>query len=259
MTPYRIGLVVPSSNVTIEAELPRLLARHRHATFTFHASRMRMKTVSAEELTAMNAQRERCVDEVADADVDAIVYGCLVAIMTAGHSAHEQVERAISRQLRERGRASGVLSSAGALVEALHALRARRVALVTPYVRPLAEQVSGYLAAEGFGVSALAALGEPDNARVARISGERVMAAARGLDLSGADVLVISACVQMPSLDVIERAEAEFGLPVISAGTAGAWVLLRRLGLTASLPGAGRLLATPEFRESAPSATTANI
>lgn len=45
-TPIRVGLIVPSSNVTIETELPALLARHESATFTFHSSRMRMQEVS---------------------------------------------------------------------------------------------------------------------------------------------------------------------------------------------------------------------
>src|SRR5258708_39405925 len=52
-TPIRVGLIVPSSNVTIETELPALLARHESATFTFHSSRMRMQEVSEEELQTM--------------------------------------------------------------------------------------------------------------------------------------------------------------------------------------------------------------
>ena len=28
MTPYRVGLIVPSSNVTMETEIPALLSRH---------------------------------------------------------------------------------------------------------------------------------------------------------------------------------------------------------------------------------------
>lgn len=56
MTAHRIGLIVPSSNVTVETEVPALLARHADARFSFHSSRMRMHTVSPEELRAMNAQ-----------------------------------------------------------------------------------------------------------------------------------------------------------------------------------------------------------
>jgi maleate isomerase len=83
---------------------------------------------------------------------------------------------------------------------------------------------------------------EPDNAAVARIAGERILAAARTLDLTKADVLILSACVQMPSLSLIELTEAEFGVPVLSAATATAFTLLHRLGLPTVLPGAGRLL-----------------
>jgi maleate isomerase len=47
----------------------------------------------------------------------------------------------------------------------------------------------------------------------------------------------------MPSLDLITEAERRFGLPVLSAATAGAYTLLRRLDLDPTLPGAGQLLA----------------
>jgi maleate isomerase len=242
---HRIGLVVPSSNVTVETELPLLLGRHAGADFSFHASRMRMHTVSPEQLRAMNAQRERCVLELGDAGVEAILYACLVALMAGGPGEHQRVESAVAEQLAAGGSGAVVRSSAGALVEGLRALGARRIALVTPYLRPLAEQVVAYLTAEGFEVSGWRALEVADNAEVGRIPGDRVMNAARDLDLRGADALVISACVQMPSLALIGAAESEFGVPVLSAATAGAFSLLRSLGLPAELPGAGRLLRPP--------------
>ncbi|WP_116706873.1 maleate cis-trans isomerase family protein [Actinomycetospora cinnamomea] len=224
--------------------MPALLTRHPSASFSFHASRMRMHRVSAEELAAMNAQRERCVDELADAGVDAVLYACLVAIMAQGPGEHRRVEELVRAQTAARGQDPALVSSAGALVDALAALSARRIALVTPYVRPLAEQVVAYLEAEGLEVVDWAALEVADNAEVGCIPGDRVLAAARGLDLGGADALVISACVQMPSLPLIPRAEEEFGLPVLSAATAGAFCLLRGLGLPIELPDAGALLRT---------------
>lgn len=242
MQSHRIGLIVPSSNVTVETEMPALLARHRDASFSFHASRMRMHTVSPEQLRAMNAQRERCVMEVADASVDAVLYACLVALMVGGPGEHQRVEAGVAEQLATGGSEAKVRSSAGALVEALHALGAHTIGLVTPYLRPLAEKVVEYLEAEGFAVSDWRALEVADNAEVGCIPGERVMAAARELDLTGVDALVISACVQMPSLDLIDAAEEEFGLPVLSAATAGAYSLLAALDLSVDIPGAGRLL-----------------
>lgn len=242
MSHTRIGLVVPSSNVTVETEMPAILARHATAEFSFHASRMRMAKVSPAQLAAMNAQRERCVIELGDARPDVILYACLVAIMATGLGEHRRVESLVAEQLAAGGSETKVRSSAGALVEAVHALGATRIALVTPYMRPLAEQVVAYLEAEGFEVVDWRALEVEDNHEVGCIPGERVLDAARSLDLSRADALIISACVQMPSLDLVESAEQEFGIPVLSAATAGAYSILRSAGLPVDIPGAGSLL-----------------
>ncbi|KXX59490.1 maleate cis-trans isomerase family protein [Rhodococcus sp. LB1] len=239
---HRIGLVVPSSNVTVETEMPALLNRHADARFSFHSSRMRMQSVSPEQLRAMNAQRERCILELGDAGVDAILYACLVALMSVGPGEHQRVEGLIAEQLATGGSEAAIRSSAGALVEALRAVHAERIVLVTPYMRPLAEQVVAYIEAEGIQVSDWRALEVADNAEVGCIPGDRVMDAARSLDRTGADALVISACVQMPSLDLVQAAEDEFGLPVLSAATAGVYSLLRALDLPVDIPGAGGLL-----------------
>jgi hypothetical protein len=56
--------------VTMETELPELFAR-RNERFTFHSARMRMTTVSAKTLAAMDSHSDRCAVELADADCDA--------------------------------------------------------------------------------------------------------------------------------------------------------------------------------------------
>jgi maleate isomerase len=238
----RIGLVVPSPNVTVETEMPRILSRATGVEFSFHSSRMRMHAVTPEQLRAMNAQRERCILEIGDAGVDVVLYACLVAIMATGLGEHRNIEFAVAEQLATGGSDAKVLSSAGALVSALTDLGANRVALVMPYLKPLAEQVVAYLEAEGFEVADRRALEVADNSDVGCIPGERLMDAARSLDLTDVDVLVISCCVQMPSLDLVQKAEDELGLPVISAATAGAYSILRSAGLAVNIPDAGSLL-----------------
>ena len=88
---YRIGQIVPSSNTTMETEIPAIL-RAREAIhperFTFHSSRMRMKKVTKEELAAMDADSDRCALELSDARVDVLGYACLVAIMSMGRGYH---------------------------------------------------------------------------------------------------------------------------------------------------------------------------
>ncbi|MBJ8348246.1 maleate cis-trans isomerase [Antrihabitans sp. YC2-6] len=240
--PKRVGLIVPSSNVTVETELPRILSGVDGVEFTFHASRMRMHAVTPEQLRAMNAQRERCVLEVGDAGVDTILYACLVAIMATGLSEHRNVEMAIAEQLATGGSTTKVLSSAGALVKALRDIGAKRVGLVMPYMKPLAQQVVAYIENEGFEVAGWRALEVADNAEVGCIAPERILQAARSLDLRQVDALVLSACVQMPSLSIVEAAERELGVPVLSAATAGAYCILRSLDVPVNITGAGSLL-----------------
>src|SRR6516225_1441172 len=93
---YRIGQIVPSSNTTMETEIPAMLharARIRPERFTFHSSRMRTHKVIKEELAAMNRESLRCAAELADARVDVMSTACLVGIMTMGTGYHRQVER----------------------------------------------------------------------------------------------------------------------------------------------------------------------
>lgn len=242
MRQVRVGLAVPSSNVTVETELPAILGRHPDTSFSFHSSRMRMATVSPEGLAAMNTQRERCIIELADASPHLILYACLVAIMAGGPAEHRRIEALIAEQLATGGSPAKIRSSAGALVEGLHALRADRIAMVMPYVRPLAHKVVDYMTAEGFQVVDWRALEVEDNREVGCIPGLTVMDAVRSLDVGTADAVVISACVQMPSLTLIDSAEQELGVPVISAATAGAYSILRASNLPLTINGAGALL-----------------
>ena len=94
------------------------------------------------------------------------------------------------------------------------------MALVAPYLPALTERVCDYLDAEGIEVVDPISLSVADNAAVGPLA--RGGAAARIARLLPRDVdaVVLSACVQMPSLEVIEAVERRLGLPVISAATA---------------------------------------
>ncbi|HZI96703.1 MAG TPA: aspartate/glutamate racemase family protein [Actinomycetales bacterium] len=247
MPDHRIGMIVPSSNLTMETELPRMLRSREEVVaddrFTFHSSRMRMKNVTAEELQAMNAQTERATLELADARPDVVASACLVAIMAQGAGYHCQAEDEITAVLRSQGLDVPVVSSAGALLRALEALGARRVAMVTPYMKPLTQLVASYVEDAGIEVIDTLSLEVPDNLEVARLDPADLLDHWRRVDTRGADALVLSACVQMPSLAAIAPVEQQAGLPVLSAATATVFTLLSELGLRPHVPGAGHLLS----------------
>lgn len=243
---YRVGLIVPSSNVTMETEIPELLRRReaiRPERFTFHSSRARMRTVSAEELARMVGEGERCAAELADARVDVIAYACLVAVMAGDGGGHRVAEQQLARIAAANGAAVPLVSSAGALVDALHALGARRIAVIAPYVRSLTETVCNYIRAEGVEVVDAISLEIADNVAVGRIPATQLRDAVHRVDRSRADALVLSSCVQMPSLSILQEIEDTVGLPTLSAATATTHAILRALGLETIVPRAGRLLA----------------
>ena len=113
---FRIGLVVPSSNTTMETELPELFRRRERRApeqFTFHSSRMRMTAVTPEALAAMNDQGARCAAELADADCDALAYACLVAVMASGNQAHLATEQRLRPLASTDGQAPFITSASG--------------------------------------------------------------------------------------------------------------------------------------------------
>ncbi len=119
----------------------------------------------------------------------------------------------------------------------------KRIALVAPYMKPLTEMVVGYVEREGIAVSDWLALEIPDNLEVAAQDPAKLLDHYKRLDLGDVDALVLSACVQMPSLPSVQRIEDAIGKPVVSAAICTAHQMLVRLGLSTAVPGAGALLS----------------
>src|SRR5580700_7338569 len=231
-TLYRIGQIVPSSNITMETEIPAMLqARQliRPERFTFHSSRMRMNEVSKDELASMDGESDRCALELSDAHVYVMGYACLVAIMSRGLGYHRASQERLERITRNNNAAAPVVTSAGALVDGLKVMRTKLIV--------------DYIANEGYEVLDYEALEIPHNLDVARHDQNELPGIMQGMKIANADVLVLSACVQMASLAVVPKVEALTGKPVVTASIARAYALLRLLNLEPVVPGAGALLS----------------
>lgn len=244
MTPTRrVGLVVPSSNTTIETEVPAMVrSAELGAEVTFHSSRAVLKSVDADSLARMVADGDRCVSELSHAQVDVLVYACLVAVMALRPRAHEEIEARLTDVAHASGCAAPVMSTAGALIRTLHREGVRRVAIITPYVPELTRRVAAYIEDYDVEVVDSLSLDVPDNLEVASLEQRELPGLARAMDLGRAEMLIASCCVQMPSLMVLDDLEKELGIPVISAATASTAELLDALGLPRRVPGAGGLL-----------------
>ncbi|MFY7666581.1 maleate cis-trans isomerase family protein [Flavobacterium sp.] len=243
---YRIGQIVPSSNVTMETEIPAIFRARESILperFTFHSSRMRMKKVTKEELEAMDAMSLKCAVELSDARVDVMGYACLVAIMSMGNGYHCVSEKNLHAETVANGAPTPIITSAGALVSGLQTLKAKKISIITPYMRPLTDLVVGYLEHQGFTVIDSIALEIPDNLEVAAQNPMNLLEISERLNIAGADVVVASACVQMPSLAAIDPLQQKIGLPVTSAAVSTTYEMMKALGIERKSTLGGELLS----------------
>lgn len=247
MKNFRIGQIVPSSNTTMETEVPAMLtaryAEFPDERFTFHSARMRMMHVTPEELKNMDVASDRCALELSDARCDVMAYACLVAIMSQGPGYHRVSQERLAGVAAGNNAPTPVLSSAGALIDAIKVQGYRKVAIITPYMKPLTQTVIDYIEDAGIEVTDSISLEVSDNLAVGRLDPANLVRHADRLDISRADAVVLSACVQMPSLPSIQVVEDRLDRPVLSAATSTVYQILKTLGLRAKVPNAGYLLS----------------
>jgi maleate isomerase len=166
-----------------------------------------------------------------------------VAIMSMGKGYHRTSQQRLAAVTEQNGALAPVVTSAGALIEALHAMGMKRISVLCPYMKPLTKLVVDYIESEGVEVKDYLALEIPDNLKVAAQDPAELLTLYKRLDRGGIDGIVLSACVQMQSLPSIDTVEKEAGIPTLSAAVATTWQMLKALQLPTHVPGCGALLS----------------
>lgn len=72
----RVGLIVPSSNTTMESEFWELVPEG----VTTHTSRIQLVEVTPKALRDMARESLKAAEDLATAEVDIIVYGCTTGL-----------------------------------------------------------------------------------------------------------------------------------------------------------------------------------
>lgn len=233
----KLGLIVPPTNTVNEAEWSRMVPEG----VTVHAMRMplHVETTSESGKRALDDDIRHAAGELAKARVDVVAYGCTAGSMVSPPSALPQRIAAMC------GRPA--VATAAAIVDALQALGARRLAIATPYAQKLNDHEVHFLEENGFEVLSIVGLGigaagPHEYIRIAETPLDGVFAHARAAWRPGADALVIS-CTDFPTLPFVERLEADIGAPVVTSNGATFWAALRAADIDDRLSGHGRLLA----------------
>jgi maleate isomerase len=156
--------------------------------------------------------------DVAIAQPAVTAYLCTSASFVGGLRGERRL-----RQAMERGGARRAITTSGALLAALDALAARRVAVATPYDAALTARLEAFLAEAGVETTGAAYLNL--GAEIWRVTTESVIELAEGLSVSGADAVFLS-CTNLPTYDAIAVLERRLGLPVLSANLVTLWAAL---------------------------------
>ncbi len=163
----------------------------------------------------------RACREVAEADPGVTAYLCTSASFVEGLAGEARLRAAM-----ERGGARRAITTSGALLEALAALDAGRVAVATPYDAELTARLALFLEEAGHAVVSSARLGLTGD--IWRVSSTSVRELVEALPLGEAEAVVVS-CTNLPTYDALPGLEETLGLPVVSANLATMWAALRAL------------------------------
>lgn len=231
---HRIGLLVPSSNTTVEPEFYRALP----ASVTLHTARLFLTEITPEAILRMVEDLEQQSRLLASADVDVIVMGATAPSFLKGAGYDREVMARI-----EKATGKPATTTSTALLRALRFLDAKRIVLGSAYTDKVNAIAQGFLEANGLKVVAARGLGMVDNLAVGRLGPESAYELARDAAHADADAVVL-ACTNWRSMDVIERLERELGKPVVSTTQVSVWDALRLIGYRGEISGYGRLLRT---------------
>lgn len=229
----RLGLLVPFTNTNVEPDLYRLVPRG----VSVHVARMGGYDADAipdaGQMQGLGlAELETPLGLLAGARPDVVLYGCTSATLTHGPAFDRALAERIARQT---GAAS--VTAAGALVEALGDLGARRIGFAAPYTADINAAAIGFLQASGFEVVAQAAVsGDLSNDAMGEMQPDAVLKLGLEADNDRADALVLS-CTDMRAVEVIEALEQATGRPVVTSNQAMAYVAQKRLGIVPEGPG----------------------
>lgn len=234
-----VGAVVPSANPAVEPELARLLP----SRYKLYASRLPvMPNTTLEE---RNRRYPDCYADAIAAFGELKLAAVAIGMTGASYRLGAEGDRALCDRLAAVA-GKPVVTASRAIVEALAALNARRIALVSPYPAWLTDLAATYWRSAGLAVVEVVKISETFRAYELAVSEvDGALAQVKGVDI---DAVVMSGTGMVTLPSILARVGTGGALPLVSSNLASAWWLMRETGgapdapLRDAAPGLAKLL-----------------
>jgi len=230
--PPQIGLVVLQEDETIEPDFRRLLPDGVELLTTRVPSGTE---VTPETLAAMERYLGGAVALLPGAArFAALAYGCTSGSAQIGPAT-------VNGILASCATTRHVTNPVTALIAACQALGVRRIALLSPYMESVSDQLRRVLAQAGIDTPVFGTFDVAEEARVVRIAPDAIAGAATALLAQGGAEALFLSCTNLRTLPLIATLEARLGLPVLSSNQVLAWHMCRLAGMAMAPGDWGRL------------------
>ena len=260
----RIGVLIPATNTGVEYDLQNLAA----AGVSWHASRFWVPSPnwaadgektgdgvdSAFErfLESIRPELPLAIRNAMAADIHHLMLGMSAETFWGGQQGNSAFERRIVDCMQEwrtidpeggmnYQRDIGLTTGAGAIVAALRAFAAKKIAVIDPYPPIGDKNVELFFNDMGFAVNKVQGLCRANAWEIARSPISAVLAAVNAVDADDVDVIV-QAGTNLSTADIFPTLEHILGKPCLSINTVTAWHALRACGINDRVVGKGRLL-----------------
>lgn len=235
----RIGIVVPSTNTTVQPECdplrPRGITNHT-ARVTIKERPLNTEQAFFEHMQAMREGIGIAIDQIMTAGLDHLIVGIALETFWGGVAAADKFQGELVARSTV-----GISMGSTASVAALKAFGARRIAVLTPHQPRGDEMVRLYLTEAGFEVVRLVGLKCQTPRAIAQVPAADVRNALR--DLDGPDIdAILQVGTALPTVAIAAEAERWFGKPVLAINAVTYWDALRRCGIDDRVFGYGRIL-----------------
>ncbi len=235
----KLGILTPAPNTIVENEMHEMAPPGIvNVVNRYYVPNQKVRSDDDWRLIMAHTRRNvaNAVDALVQAQIDHLIMGMSSESFMGG----VEGSMALRKELRDRA-GCDVTVGAEAAELAFDAVKAKRIALLTPYYPVIDQNAVRYFTERGFDVVAVEGLKCKSIIHVGSQLADTLIPATRRLAEAKPDA-IIQLGTNLRYAHVADEAERWLGLPVFSVGVAIYWAALRKIGINDRYPGFGSLL-----------------